>query len=111
MFVVVSGILVGKNAVESDSQEPSVVRVRHVVKGGSVNALHVLGVWHHCLETVVASTFVETYAVTESDFEVWSRTHICSEDGEQQEGAPAQHWLPLFRDLCVAALRTPAGAV
>lgn len=37
-------------------------RVRHIVNGGSVNVLHLLGVWNNCVETVKASalTSVET---------------------------------------------------
>jgi hypothetical protein len=68
MYVVISGggSLRGEMSVEGERGVP---RSRNIFTGGSVNVLHVLGIWHQCVETVTASTYVETYAISAQDFE------------------------------------------
>ena len=49
---------------------PSSTRVREIGMGDSINILTVLRVWDRCIETVVVvgARFVESYAVSASDF-------------------------------------------
>jgi hypothetical protein len=64
MYVVLTGMLVGVNDVDHEFAP----RKRHIKNGGSLNTLHLLGVWDECLETATAVIASETYAVSSSDF-------------------------------------------
>jgi hypothetical protein len=64
MYVVLTGMLVGVNDIDP-KRAP---RRRHIETGGSLNTLHLLGVWNECLETATAEVASETYAVSSSDF-------------------------------------------
>jgi hypothetical protein len=65
MFVVVSGILLGECYVVGEPKP----RKRNICIGASVNSLHVLNVWHKCIETVVAKEATETYAMNARDID------------------------------------------
>lgn len=65
MHVVISGSAQGSNKRTSDDDTP---RIRHILAGGNINVICVLGLWQKCLETVSASTPVETYTVSDVDF-------------------------------------------
>jgi hypothetical protein len=59
-YVVLNGVLVATTALDGESEAKD-GRVRHIANGGSVNVLHLLGVWNHCVETVEAKAVsVET---------------------------------------------------
>jgi len=76
MYVVLVGTLVGVTKdreseafpIPDEERDPFGPRMRHIITGGSVNVLHVLGLWHECVETVTAEVAVESYAVSEIDF-------------------------------------------
>ena len=67
MYVVLSGLLTASTTVAGEA----VPRVRRVGVGGSINVLHVLGVWNECVETAVATEgggSAECYALSSRDF-------------------------------------------
>lgn len=64
MYVVLTGMLVGVNDIDPQRAP----RRRHIETGGSLNTLHLLGIWNECLETATAEVASETYAVSSSDF-------------------------------------------
>jgi hypothetical protein len=76
MYVVISGTFIGELQVEGESD----VRVRHILKGDSVNTLHVLGIWNRCIETVISESSGETYAISEQDF-----SSLYSSEADQKE--------------------------
>jgi hypothetical protein len=65
MHVVISGAAIGLNKLTPDDTTP---RVRHILSGGNINVMCVLDIWHRSLETVTASSAVETYTVSDVDF-------------------------------------------
>jgi len=64
MYVVISGTFIGELQVDGEDD----VRERHILKGDSVNTLHVLKIWNRCIETVTSKSSGETYAISEQDF-------------------------------------------
>ena len=66
MYIVLNGELVGSSDVKGEAHP----RVREIGMGDSINILTVLRVWDRCIETVVVvgARFVESYAVSASDF-------------------------------------------
>jgi hypothetical protein len=131
MYVVISGALHGLTNVDSPEgvmittttgSEPDLgggggdsgglsVRSRRINAGDTVNILCALGIWNRCLESVQADVPVESYAVTEKDFEsLFSaeadaltfeelkerEIHHYAFDEDDYEGAPTKWGRPLY---------------
>jgi hypothetical protein len=64
MYVVLNGLFLGSTEVDGEAKP----RVRHIVGGGSINVLRVLGVWSHCVESVVAEQPSDVYELNSKEF-------------------------------------------
>ena len=106
MYVVLQGSMRGITVVERE-EEP---RVRRIFTGDTVNILCVLGVWNRCIESTIAESSVESYAITEKDFaslftseadlqafeEMKEREVACFRMDRHFDGAPTDFGRPLY---------------
>lgn len=73
MLVVISGELIGETEIDTSeeyqlSQFKTKKVKRNLFAGSTINILSILKLWDKCIETVVATQSVETYAVSQDDF-------------------------------------------
>ena len=98
--------------------EENGTKIRHIGAGDSINVLSVLKVWDKCVETVVAETRVESYAVSSDEFyalfnhdnEIDQQTfeqmraqEVSSFRMDTSQPAPTQFGVPLYMTFsCVS---------